>query len=50
MPVFPQKMKVPFTYVEIDGEIYMFPEAYVWENEADYLRELAGKELETFNF
>jgi hypothetical protein len=43
-------MKVPFTYVEIDGDIYYFPMAYVRDDEADNLMEVTGKELENLNF
>lgn len=49
-PVSTQRMKVPFTYVEIDSDIYYFPMAYVRDNEADNLMEVTGKELENLNF
>ena len=46
-PVWNKRLKTPSTYVEIDNEIYMFPEVYVWDDEANNLTEFVGKDLES---
>ncbi|HLO50476.1 MAG TPA: DUF6602 domain-containing protein, partial [Kamptonema sp.] len=44
-PYFNQRMSSPSTYVEIDSETYMFPTVYVWDDEANNLTEVVGKDL-----
>jgi len=44
-PVWNKRLKAPSTYVEIDNEIYMFPTVYVWDDEANNLMEVVGKDL-----
>jgi len=46
-PVWNKRLKTPSTYVEIDNEIYMFPIVYVWDDEANNLTEVVGKDLES---
>ena len=49
IPIANQRMKSPGWHIEIDNETYYFPTAYV-HDEVDNLTEVAGRDLENFNF